>query len=374
MKILQVSNYFYPHIGGIEQVARDIANAIKVKYEQKIFCFNSEKNDSMDTIDGVEVVRAGSFVKVASQSLSFHYGKLLQKTVDDFKPDVIIFHYPNPFGAHYLLKILKKNPNIKLVVYWHLDIFKQKFLKLFFKGQTKRLCARATKIVATSPNYIEGSKYLSDNLEKCVVVPNCVNTDKFTFNNKVGAFVDSVKANNTGKKILFAVGRHVPYKGLEFLIKASGYLGNNYAIYIGGSGPLTENLKKFAIGDDKVHFLGRVPDEELVGWYYACDVFCFPSITKNEAFGISLAEAMYCGKPAVTFTITGSGVNYVNLNNVTGIEVENRNVKKFAEAIEIISNDEDLKRKYGENAKDRVESLFTFDQFKTNIYNVIEKL
>lgn len=374
MKILQISNYFYPHIGGIEQVARDIANALKGEYEQKIFCFNSEKNDSTDTVDEVEIVRAGSFVKVASQSLSFRYGKLLRKTIDEFKPDVIIFHYPNPFGAHYLLKILKKYSNIKLVLYWHLDIFKQKFLKLFFKGQTKRLCARATKIVATSPNYIEGSKYLSDNLEKCVVVPNCVYTDKFVFNDNVKRFVDSVRESNKGKKILFAVGRHVPYKGLEYLIKASGYLGNDYVIYIGGSGPLTENLKKIAIGDDKIHFLGRVPDDELVGWYYACDVFCFPSITKNEAFGISLAEAMFCGKPAVTFTIAGSGVNYVNLDKVTGLEVENRNVKDFAKAIEIIANDEELKSKYEKNAKDRVEKLFTFDKFKNNIHNLIEKI
>ena len=45
-------------------------------------------------------------------------------------------------------------------------------------------------------------------------------------------------------------------------------------------------------------------------------IFCFPSITRNEAFGIALAEAMYCGKPAVTFTIEGSGVNFVSLDGV----------------------------------------------------------
>ena len=62
-------------------------------------------------------------------------------------------------------------------------------------------------------------------------------------------------------------------------------------------------------------------------------MFCFPSISKNEAFGLALAEGMYYEKPAVTFTIPGSGVNYVSLNRVTGIEVENRNVEKYADAM-----------------------------------------
>ena len=62
----------------------------------------------------------------------------------------------------------------------------------------------------------------------------------------------------------------------------------------------------------------------------ACDVFCFPSVTKNEAFGIALAEGMYFGKPAVTFTIPGSGVNYVNLDGVTGIECKNADCKDYA--------------------------------------------
>ena len=109
MKILQISNYYAPHIGGIEQVAKDVTEAIE-GHEQKVFCFNHEKRNSVDIVDGVEVIRAGCFAKVASQSLSFSYGKLLKKAFKSFQPDVVIFHYPNPFAAHYLLKCLKKYP------------------------------------------------------------------------------------------------------------------------------------------------------------------------------------------------------------------------------------------------------------------------
>ena len=121
MKILHVSNYFYPHIGGIEQVARDCMNSLP-ECDQKLVCFNGEKPDVVDVIDGFEIRRAGTFVKVASQSLSLSFGKVLKKAFSDFEPDVVLFHYPNPFEALYLLKQLKKRPNCKFILWWHLDI------------------------------------------------------------------------------------------------------------------------------------------------------------------------------------------------------------------------------------------------------------
>ena len=137
---------------------------------------------------------------------------------------------------------------------------------------------------------------------------------------------------------------------------------------------MTEELKALAAGDKKVTFLGRVENDELVSRILACDIFCFPSITKNEAFGIALAEAMAYGKPAVTFTIEGSGVNYVSLNGLTGIEVENRNVAAYAEAIKKLASDAQLRKTYGENAKRRVEELFTNEKFTQNVNDLLESL
>lgn len=54
MKILQVSNYYYPFIGGIEQVARDCSDALKDHHEVKVFCFHKEKGDMRGEVDGVD--------------------------------------------------------------------------------------------------------------------------------------------------------------------------------------------------------------------------------------------------------------------------------------------------------------------------------
>ena len=105
-----------------------------------------------------------------------------------------------------------------------------------------------------------------------------------------------------------------------------------------------------------------------------CDIFCFPSVTKNEAFGLALAEGMYFGHPAVTFTIEGSGVNYVSINGVTGIECPNGDSKAYAEALKTLASDTELREKYGEAARARVIENFTFEMFKKNIIELMAGL
>lgn len=46
IKILHISKYYYPYIGGTEQVARDIVNSLKGNnIEQKVICFNADASD-----------------------------------------------------------------------------------------------------------------------------------------------------------------------------------------------------------------------------------------------------------------------------------------------------------------------------------------
>lgn len=374
MKLLQISNYYPPHIGGIEQTTCDIATCLNGEIEQRVLCFHHEKGDVFETVDGVPIIRAGTFAKVASQSLSLSFGKLLKRTFREFRPDVVIFHCPNPFEAYYLKKQLKKYPACKLVVWWHLDITKQKVLGKFFTRQSRWLLYRAVKVVATSPNYIEGSAQLQSVREKCVVIPCCANEARISVDDEIRTRAEELRREYAGKTLLFAVGRHVPYKGMEYLVRASRLLDDKYAVCIGGSGPLTPELKQLAEGDAKVRFLGRVSDLDLKAYLCACDIFCFPSVTKNEAFGIALAEAMSFAKPAVTFTIEGSGVNYVSLDKVTGIECPNGDVEAYAAAIRTLAEDEELRRRYGIAARERVQALFTQEKFAEHVHRLLAEL
>jgi len=44
-----------------------------------------------------------------------------------------------------------------------------------------------------------------------------------------------------------------------------------------------------------------------------------PSVSRNEAFGLVLVEVLFFGKPLITTNVEGSGMNYVNQDNITGL-------------------------------------------------------
>ena len=361
-KILHISKFYYPDVGGIENTARDAVTALKIEgYDNKVICFNHERGNVTDYIDDVEIIRCDCITKIASQSISLSIIRNLKRILNEWKPEYVLLHWPNPYMAEVLLSVCKDE---KIIVYWHSDIIKQKVLGKLFHGMSMRLLDRSYKIIATSPNYIEGSLYLSRFREKCVVIPSCVNEKRLEISDSVREKAQEIRRENEGKVICLSVGRHVEYKGFDYLIKSARLLNDNYRFFITGTGPLTEKLKGESDGVNNISFLGRVDNDYLKALLVASDIFCFPSITKNEAFGLALAEGMYFGLPAVTFNIKGSGVNYVNLDGVTGIEVENRNFWKFAEAIEMLGKDSTLREKYGNNAKQRVKELMSFEYYK----------
>ena len=124
-KILHITKYFYPAIGGIEQVTKDVVDALnEFDIEQKIICFNQDakqdeyvcngNENNIDNINGVEIIRCKVIASVASQPISFSFDKYLNEIMKNYKPDIIIFHYPNPLVAEMLLKY--KNNKFDLIL------------------------------------------------------------------------------------------------------------------------------------------------------------------------------------------------------------------------------------------------------------------
>lgn len=382
-KVLQISKYYFPFLGDTEQVARDIAKALKhyEDVEQKIICFNEDaklegyvnhhEETVCEEVDGVEVIRCGYVAKYASQALSTSYGKELKKVINGFDPDLIILHYPNPFVTYYLLRYIQ--PHCKLAVYWHLDITKQKILKHFFNGQNKKLIARSSKILGATPVHVNESAYSEIMGAKKYVLPYAIDEKRLVISDDEIKVAMEIRKKYEGKILGFFIGRHVPYKGLQYLLEASACMrGDKMHFLIAGTGELTQELKTLSANDSKVEFVGRVTDSQWRSYLYACDIFCFPSITRNEGFGLAQAEAMYYGKPVVTFTIPGSGVNFVTQNGITGIECPNSDSMAYADALLRLANDPELRKKMGDAGRQRVLDNFTEAQFVKNVGKLLD--
>lgn len=372
-KILHISKFYHPYAGGIEDVCYNIVRLAKSSKElkQKVFCFNDTNQTLVENYQGIEVIRVATWNTVSSQPLSMMYGKELKKIIAEYNPDVVHFHAPNPLGTYFLLRHLPKQT--KLIVHWHSDIFAQRFIYQFIRPLETKLLYRANTIIATSKKYLECSEPLRLFVNKTIVIPNVIYPDKFVLTEQCTTQVRAIKQKYANLPIVLFVGRHTTYKGLKHLIEAAPLVTSKCAIVIGGKGELTEELR-MANKSEKVHFVGRIDDDWLAAHYYAADVFAFPSVTKNEAFGVALAEAMYCGAVPVTFNIEGSGVNWVSEGGRTGIEVANGDSSQLAEAIDLLLSDKQLRVMMAENAHRHVENLFLIDSIAADVEQLYKKL
>jgi glycosyltransferase involved in cell wall biosynthesis len=367
-KILHIPNYYPPHIGGIEDVCHNIIAATP-QYHHVVICFNDKKVTQKELYEGVEVIRCGVIKKLFSQSISLSFYKELKNILKEFDPDIVHFHAPNPWSSVCLMLLLPKKT--KLIIHWHSDIIEQNLLYIFYRPFEKWLLRRACTVLVTSPTYAAGSKALKPWTTKLKTIPNTINTDKLEKKGHDRTRIEEIKKSYGGKKIIFTFGRHVPYKGLRYLVDVAPLLTSDAVIVIAGQGPLTGELKSRSTSPD-VRFIGRLPDDELRCYLYASDLFAFPSITRNEAFGIALAEAMYCGLPAVTFTIPHSGVNWVCIHNETGLESENSNTQALAGAINQLLSDNALREKLGRNALLRTKKYFVTNSIINDLINLYE--
>lgn len=114
----------------------------------------------------------------------------------------------------------------------------------------------------------------------------------------------------TGSPLLLSVGNLVDLKGHDLVIEAVGRLQSvlpDVRLAIVGEGPERNRLRSVAIRlgvDDKVHFAGRVEQDELARWYSAADMLILAS--SREGWANVLLESMACGTPVLATTVGGS--------------------------------------------------------------------
>ena len=367
--LLQIAKYYYPVEGGIETVTKYLGEGLTA-YEQVVVCFSQDGITRLDTVNGVKVYRIASSMNIASQDIAFSYYHYLKKIIYEEQPDIILLHCPNPFLYPITAKLTPKD--VKLVLLWHSDILGKGILYKMVKQFEKIILRKADLILATSPNYIHPSSPIYDYRDKTEVVANGIIKSNFVWRAGDETTVEEIRRKYHHKKIVFFVGRHAAYKGIDYLIEAEKYIKSDCVILIGGRGPETERLKAMT-NSDRIKFIGRIPNEYLRCYYYASDIFAFTSCTKQEAFGIALAEAMYCGSVPVTFTIEGSGVNWVSVGGETGIEVPLGDVQAYAAAVDKLLSDNDLYMKYATAGKDRIVRMFTSERANTQAEEALKQ-
>jgi len=271
--------------------------------------------------------------------------------------DLVHLQFPADPMAHLSYGLMPRR--VKRVITWHSDIVRQQALLKLYRPFLERTLRGADAIIAPSPSHLESSEQLAvvRDSARFRVVPFGFDLARFR---ERPARADEIRARYPGKFLLFALGRHVYYKGFEHLIRALADVPGA-VLALGGQGPLTGELRRAAQAAGvagRVDFVGRIPDDELPAWYYACDVFCLPSIERAEAFGIVQVEAMACGRPVICGQL-GNGVNWVNPDGETGLAVPPADVEALAAALRRLQRGPELRARLGEAGRRRAYGVFT---------------
>jgi glycosyltransferase involved in cell wall biosynthesis len=352
VKILHLYKDYYPVVGGMENHIRILAEgSVKRGLEVTVLVTSLTRRTEIRDMKGVKVIKAGRVATLASTPLSFSFFSWVRR----LKPDLTHLHFPYPWGemAHLMF-----GRSQRTVITYQSDIVRQKNILKLYRPFLKQVLARADRIIATSPQYVRNSPYLSGVADKCVIIPLGIELEPLQRPRKEE--VRKLRSEYTPPLLLF-VGVLRYYKGLEYLIRAMKQI--DARLLVVGSGPMAEQWQTMAVKlglTDKVLFVGQVADEDLPAYYQACDLFVLPASHRSEAFGTVQIEAMACGK-AVISTELGTGTSYVNIDGETGLVVPARDTDALTEAINRLLSDDVQRTEMGEKGGKRATREFSHE-------------
>ncbi|WP_157580092.1 glycosyltransferase family 4 protein [Rudanella lutea] len=203
-----------------------------------------------------------------------------------------------------------------------------------------------------------------------VTIPNGFNPEQFYPVDK--ALARLMIGHDTPEPIILQLGRMVPRKGVDNVIRALGYMSRHYGIQarllvVGGDSETPDPTRTPEIGrlahladeegiSHQVTFTGSRKREELRYYYSAADVFV--TTPWYEPFGITPLESMACGTPVVGSAV--GGIKCTVLDNETGFLVPPNQPETLAAKLAVLIHSKQLRTLLGEEAIRHVGQYYTW--------------
>jgi glycosyltransferase involved in cell wall biosynthesis len=356
--------------GGVEQIILELSyEHMRAGHTVSVLASSIKGRPKNENIHGINVIRTFPLFEIFKVPIMPNYYRCLSQ----INPDIVHAHgaFPGVSDIAVLYATRNKKPS---VLDYQFDGNAETAIGNIFAFTYNHLISplavsSASQVTATSRSYAETSPVLKNYLDRIAIIPNGVDLDTFTPD--VDCHSVEGKYGLPPQHIIFYAGRFVPYKGVEFLIRAMQYVPDGTLI-IAGKGKLEHQLKTLVknLNLTNVRFLGIIPHEDLPELYKVSDVYVIPSITRGENFGISALEAMACGTAVVASNLPG--VREL-VTDECGIKVEPKDSKGMGDAINVLLADEDLRLKMGSMGRKNAEN-YSWSHIARNVLNIYEKL
>jgi len=331
MRILHILDHSIPLHSGYTFRTRNILNQQRAR-GWETFHVTSPKQGEVETlkeeVDGLTFYRTPpvsgglSSVPILSQfSIVSALQKRLIEVVQEVKPDVLHAHSPSLNGLA-ALKVAKQF-NLPLVyevrAFWedaavdHGTSSEWGLRYRLTRASETYLLKRASAVTTICEGLRNEMIGRGIAAQKITVIPNAVDIDKFSEGGEADADLKT-KLGFDGCKVLGFLGSFYAYEGLDLLVSALPSLlaqDDSIRVLLVGGGPQDENLKQQvkSLGlEDKVVFTGRVPHEQVQGYYDLVDVLVYPRLPMRLTelvTPLKPLEAMAQGKIVVASDVGG---------------------------------------------------------------------
>jgi glycosyltransferase involved in cell wall biosynthesis len=175
--------------------------------------------------------------------------------------------------------------------------------------------------------------------------------------------------------VLVTIARLFMLKGHKYIIESAKQLSKRFEkcvwLFV-GDGNLSEHFKQQVrqLGlTEQFKFTGLLPPSQIPLAIQSSDILIHCSL--REGLARTLPQAMLCGRPAISFDVDGAK-EVVNEN--TGRLIEPKNIEQLTKACAELIEDEDLRKKLGENGRNSVKEKFAPETMVDTIEVVYKKL
>ena len=325
----------------------------------------------------------------------------LLQYMPDFKEDMIDFIttekinynliHANFFMSGLVAMWLKEALNIPFVITFHA----LGYVRQIYQGKSdhfpperikieREIVQNADAVIAECPqDKSDLIEYYNTPVDKITIIPCGFSLKEFY---PISTDIARALVGLHGEeKILLQLGRMVPRKGVDNVVRSLGRLKNSGVPYrlviVGGETddpnpmacPEIARLQKIARAEgveDKVTFVGRKNREMLKYYYNAADIFI--STPWYEPFGITPLESMACRTPVIGANV--GGIKYSVVDGETGFLVPPNDPDALAEKVNLLISNPDLQQQMKKAAIQRVKENFTWQKVAVLVADLYKQI
>lgn len=374
-KIIQVTTFFSPVEGGVEQQVLNLSKElVKKGHQVTVFCSNSTRTkdkirEKQSKVGKIIIKRFPTLLSI-SQFYKIYPQLLFSLMNEDF--DIVHVHGFRKFEVYASLLAAKLKKK-KIVVTTHNPFFtktRNKVLQFFVTLHDltfgKLFSRYIDNVIALTKIEIPFLERFNVPISKITIVPNGIPNEMLKKGNS-DTFVKKHRIPiKKYKHVVLFSGRIHKVKGLENLEIAVKQLKDVLFIFAGDHGNASASLKKLYLPCKNVIFTGKFNNKDAPDIHSLADIFVFPSY--HEAFGLVILEAMAQELPIISTNIGGPSDI---VKDSFGIQLDPRDQWGWMHSINKLLRNDKLRKTMGENAYKEVHK-YKWDRLIDMILNVYD--